>query len=81
MNNSLLEEVMNLLIEVKLTFQKMSCQPKTQLLNNIDNCISKIAPLVDMMISTPKNGFVERSQSWDDNYSSSSRFSVPDRMS
>jgi len=72
---------MNLLIEIKLTFQKMSCQPKTQLLNNIDSCISKIAPLVDLMMSTPKSGIVERSQSWDDNFSYSSSFSASEGMS
>lgn len=71
MDNILLEEVMNLLVEVKLTFQKMKVPSGTPLLRNIDNCISKLAPLVEVLQSTLKSTTnIERSHSWNDSFSS-----------
>jgi hypothetical protein len=60
--------VINLLIEVKLTLQKMRLPSGEPIFQNIDACISKLTPIAHVYYHHNKTSFldIERSQSWDD---------------
>lgn len=52
MDNNVFEDVINVLMEVKLTLQRLKIQTCNELLKNIDSCISKLAPLIDIYTSS-----------------------------
>ena len=46
MENNVLEEVLNVLVDVKVELQKLKTKVYQQLLKKIDICISKVAPII-----------------------------------
>lgn len=52
MENNIFEEVLNLLVDVKVEMQKLKARVHQELVKKIDVCISKVAPLIDVYAST-----------------------------
>lgn len=53
MENNIFEEVLNLLVDVKVQMQKLKGgQIQQELVKKIETCISKVAPLIDVYAST-----------------------------
>ena len=48
MENNLLEDILNVLVNVKLEMQRLKKQSFQDLLKKIDGCISRLAPIVDV---------------------------------
>jgi hypothetical protein len=52
MENNIFEDVLNLLVDVKVEMQKLKSRIHQELVKKIDVCISKVAPLIDVYAST-----------------------------
>ena len=48
MENNLLEDVLTVLVDVKVELQKLKSRVYQDLVKKIDGCISKVAPLIDV---------------------------------
>lgn len=48
MENNLLEDILNVLVNVKLEMQRLKKHSFQDLLKKIDGCISRLAPIVDV---------------------------------
>jgi len=48
MENNLLEDILNVLVNVKLEMQRLKKHNFQDLLKKIDGCISRLAPIVDV---------------------------------
>jgi hypothetical protein len=48
MENNLLEDILNVLVNVKLEMQRLKKSNFQDLLKKIDGCISRLAPIVDV---------------------------------
>lgn len=48
MENNLLEDVLTVLVDVKVELQKLKSRVYQELVKKIDGCISKVAPLIDV---------------------------------
>ncbi len=61
MENNIFEEVLNLLVDVKVEMQKLKSRIHQELVRKIDVCISKVAPLIDVYASTVKGSEKDKS--------------------
>jgi hypothetical protein len=63
MENNIFEEVLNLLVDVKVEMQKLKSRVHQELVRKIDVCISKVAPLIDVYASTVSGRGSEKDKS------------------
>jgi hypothetical protein len=51
MENNIFEDVLNVLVDVKVELQRLKSKVQQELVKRIDACISKVAPLIDVYAS------------------------------